>query len=125
MERGDVYWLDLDLPDRTKLPFVPFRRVRLKKYIVILRGGPDAARETDVPFVIASTDDYPDEAPRDFEVPIAGGGPIFKTQTIIDCRKPYTLLVAEVENAGEHRGHLSDAVMEEIDEALVNGLQMD
>jgi hypothetical protein len=53
----------------------------------------------------------------------APGGGIFRRETKIDCRWVYTLPKPEVES-GHRIGQLPQSVMEEIDEAVVSGLQM-
>ncbi|MGO8864449.1 MAG: hypothetical protein ACLQRH_27285 [Acidimicrobiales bacterium] len=87
MERGDVYLVSVDLPNRT----TGVGTVPVDKYVVVLRGGLIAATETEVPVVVASTDRRtPSRGLRPFEVSV-GTAEGFAHPTVIDCRWPYTL----------------------------------
>ena len=93
------------------------------KYVVCLRGGPGAASETEVPVVIASTDDRwsPGRTLRPFEVAV-GAAEGFAHETIIDCRWPYTLEKSRLPQTAVFC--LPPSTMEKVTIALIPGLQM-
>jgi mRNA-degrading endonuclease toxin of MazEF toxin-antitoxin module len=116
VERGEVYLTDLLL----RKGKIPFRRETLPKYVVILRGGQGTKGETEVPFVIASSKKEPGP-PRAFEVEV-GTAEGFQRPTIINCRAVYTLPKDEI--GTNFKFKLPQNVMEEVDIALTEGLQM-
>ena len=71
---------------------LPLGRGPTPKYLICLRGGPDCTSETEVPVLIASTDDREDQTQpiRRFKVGV-GVREGFAHASIIDCRWPYTL----------------------------------
>lgn len=117
MERGEVYLTSVDLPNRP----VGVGTVPTRKYVVVLRGGPDSLTEADVPVVVASTNRRPaGRGKRAFEVDV-GVADGFAHETIIDCRWPVTLQKSGLSTASFR---LSAARMGEVSIALVLGLQM-
>jgi hypothetical protein len=119
VERGDVHLVEIELPDRNN----PGRTVKRDKYLVLLRGGPHAAGETDVPYVIASTDSRtPGTRLRSFEV-LVGTADGFQHDTLIDCRWVYTRLASDL-TAASRRFRLPLPAMDRVSVALVSGLHM-
>jgi hypothetical protein len=114
VNRGDVYLIPLRLPDRQ----TPGQFEVRNKLAVILRA---ADRETDVPFLIASSHDESQRA-RAFEV-IVGVAEGFKHETVIDCRWPYTLPKTWFER-GRYLFTLPERTMRDVATSLVVGLQM-
>ena len=120
MERGDVYLVRMALPNRQNPGGPPVLR---DKYVVILRGGPRTAADTDVPVIVASSDRRTEgQRLRNFEVNVdANDG--FRHSTILDCRWPITLTKQQV-GVGQYRFRLSGQRMQQVSVALVDGLQM-
>lgn len=114
MNRGDVYLTRFRFPDRAAAG----QFVERNKYVVMLRG---VATETDIPFLIASTHN-PARTARPFEV-IVGSQHGFDHETVIDCRWPYTRPKSWFDPT-EFRFALPLDVMQEVNVALVVGLQM-
>lgn len=113
MERGEVHLIPFHFPDGTTKD----------KFVVVLRGGPRAAGEDQVPIVVASTDKRPHGAPlRRFDVAV-GVAEGFAHATIIDCRWPATILAASC-TPQSHKFTLPAGVMQKVSIALVEGLQM-
>ena len=93
------------------------------KYLIVLRGGPNAAAEADVPYVVASTDRRQPGTPlRRFEVS-AGAVDGFNHDTVIDCRWVYTMMKTRFPG-NTLRFRLSPDMMQRVSIALVVGLQM-
>lgn len=119
MDRGDVYLIPLELPDK----YSPSGTTILDKYVVILRGGESVGTETNVPYVIASSDRRTPGYPlRRFEVAV-GQGDGFMHATLVDCRWVYTRPKSDFESF-EKKFKLSSDVMTRVSHALVFGLQM-
>jgi hypothetical protein len=122
MERGDVYLIPIDLPNRAPSGGVGSLTSR-NKLVVVLRGGGPTITEDDVPIVVASTDRRkPGQGLRTFEVAV-GIGEGFSHDTIIDCRWPFTLEKSRLPQSN-FKFRLSGAVMQSVSIALVSGLQM-
>jgi predicted RNA-binding protein with TRAM domain len=116
VNRGDVYKVQLTLPNRSG----PGTELR-EKYVVLLQGGPDFAAVTEVAVVIASTD-RGSGGVRPFEVRV-GSTHGFDHDTIIDGRWPVTLPKSTV-GAGTYLTTLSTDVMWQVSRAIAAGLQM-
>lgn len=120
MDRGDVYFATVPLPDRTAGGSAT---IPTEKLVVVLRGGAQGATETDLPVVVASTDKRAyGQLPRNFEVAV-GAADGFHHDTLIDCRWVYTFQKSMFPPA-TYRFTLPAAVMRDVSVALVAGLQM-
>lgn len=116
MNRGDVYKIELELPNRSGSG----TEVR-EKYVVALQGGSDFANVTEVAVVIAST--YRGSgAVRPFEV-LVGPPEGFHHTTVIDGRWPATLPKAQL-HAGRLLTTLAPETMWRVSRAIASGLQM-
>lgn len=119
MERGDVYLLSLQLPDRE----TGVGTVSRNKYVIVLRGGEAAAAEREVPVLVASSDRRgPNQPLRSFEVSV-GTKDGFQHATLIDSRWVHTLPKADFAPSA-FRFRLGPVVMHRVSVALVAGLQM-
>lgn len=118
MNRGDVYKVEIALPNRTGVA----GSVRLAKYVVCLQGGSNFAQAGEVAVLIASTLRPPGRPARPFEL-IVDATDGFRHETVIDCRWPYTLEKSRVV-AGEYLTRLSFNRMQQINLCLVHGLNM-
>lgn len=119
MERGEVHFVELLLPDwsRGGEPLVATR-----KLVVTLRGGV-GLEESYVPVVVASTDKRTLGEPlQPFEVSLdqLHG---FKSPTVVDCRWVFSLARHRF-SAATFRFILSEWAMEEISVGLAVGLQL-
>ena len=115
MDRGDVYLVDLALPNRDDPTGAP---ITLKKYVVVLRGGDAVEGETDVPVIIASTNRRGgDRALRRFEVGV-GESHGFHHATVLDCRWPATLTKSHL-SGGRYCFRLSAETMQDVDRKSV------
>ena|ERR1035437_6045898 len=122
MERGDVYLIPIDLPNRAPSGGVGSLTSR-NKFVVVLRGGGPAITENEVPIVVASTDRRTQgQSLRTFEVEV-GVLDGFSHETLIDCRWPYTLEKSGLQQS-DFKFRLSESVMQSVSVALVSGLQM-
>lgn len=112
MARGDVFNVDMPLPDGgTK-----------RKHVVVLQEGPGFDDSRQVAVVLANSDKRIGKPTRPFEV--RRGVPAgFDHETLIDCRWVFTLARAEVV-AGQYLLTLDGDAMDEIDAALKVGLQV-
>ena len=118
MNRGEVWLTNVLLPDRVSR----VGRQPVRKFIVLLQGGPRFVSQAEVAVVIASSLRPPGRRPRQYEV-VVGQPEGFQHDTVIDCRWPYTLRKQEV-TAGRLLTTLPPGVMERVNVALVAGLQM-
>ena len=116
MERGDVHKILVTFED----PAVG-KHTDLK-YVVLLRGGADAAREAHVPFVIASTVDNPNRAGRPIEV-FVGEAEGFDHLTAIDCRWVSTLPKMRFNPSTKQAFSMQPSTMKRVSIALLRGLQ--
>jgi hypothetical protein len=116
VDRGEVHRIDLELPDHVPGNGTVVRR----KFVVTLRGGPDAAWEADVPIVIASTDRGAPRQPHEVAADASDG---FDHDTIIDCRWVHTV-PARFLRAETYQFTLGPQRMHEISVAVVEGLQL-
>lgn len=114
MERGDVHLIPMTFHS-------PTGQETKDKYVVLLRGGPDAANEYQVPFVVASSLTAPGRAVRRFEV-VVGVADGFHHETVIDCRWVHTLPKPKFSSASK-RQTLTPTTMRRVSAALVVGLQ--
>lgn len=120
MERGEVYLVNVALPNRTVPGGAP---VPTPKFVVVLRGAQGTTNETEVPVVIASSDRrLPGQNLRRYEVSV-GPADGFAHATIIDCRWPYSLEKVQIPPS-TYRFQLGAAKMNEVSVGLVAGLQM-
>ena len=119
MERGDVHFLTIDLPDRA----TGQGTIAQDKLVVVVRGGQDTQTEADVPILVASTNRRTGvHSIRKFEVAV-GTAEGFVHDTVIDCRWVYTLQKTDFPS-GSYRFSLPKVTMESVSLALVFGLQL-
>ena len=117
MERGEVYLVNVDFLESVWLRGEGSRA----KYLVCLQGDGAFSHPESVAVVIASSDRRGGTPLRAFEVSV-GPDHGFDHDTIIDCRLVYSL--SRERFPAEPALVLSSDVMEEIDTALIVGLQM-
>lgn len=117
MARGEVWAIDIDLPDRSD----PTKTVRRRKYAVELQG-PAFAHNDDVAIVLASSDRQPTKPARSFEVKV-GPAEGFQHETLIDGRWVWTVPRARLAGT-PHITTLSAQVMQKVSEAIVVGLDL-
>lgn len=119
MNRGEVHFLSIDLPDRV----AGQGTISMDKLVVVVRGGPATQHEADVPILVASTNRRTAAQPaRRFEVAV-GTAEGFDHDTLIDCRWVYTLQKSDFPT-GSYRFTLPDVTMDSVSLALVYGLQL-
>lgn len=116
MERGDVYLVNLELPNRR----TGSGTVIKDKLVIALQGGLAFASMSDVAVVVAST--HRSSSTRRFEV-LVGVAEGFQHDTIIDGRWPFTIPKSVLAN-GRYLFQLTPDVMKKVSLALVHGLQM-
>jgi mRNA-degrading endonuclease toxin of MazEF toxin-antitoxin module len=119
VNRGEVWVVDLDLPDRSPDAELGDRML-MKKLLVLLQSGGGFARATEVAFVIASTSRGLG-ALRPFEVLLDVSDGVHH-DSIVDGRWVYTLPKAEIVGFGHCISTLSTERMEAIAVAIVVGL---
>lgn len=117
MLRGDVYRLEIELPDRDSEDEGLIARC---KYIVTLQDESRFPSSNNVALLLVST--WRLSTIRSFEV-FVGPTDGFRSESVIDCRWPYTITKTRL-SAGEYQFSLTKDVMERVSRALVHGLQM-
>lgn len=118
LSRGDVYRGAIPLPSRSRGTGWTSKL----KWVVILQGGPDFAREQDVAYLVVSS--YRRRPPQPWEVHVPAGVAGFTSDSFIDCRWPFTMLKADMASM-TRMGHLPGSpYMDDISAALVLGLQL-
>ena len=117
MDRGDVYLINMELPNRQG-GAQPENR---SKYVIVLQGGPIFASTTEVAVVVASTYRSRGRA-RPFEV-LLGQAEGFDHDTVVDGRWVFTISKAKVQS-GRYRFQLDSGRMTKISVAIVAGLEL-
>lgn len=120
MDRGEVHFIELLLPDWSTggAELVP-----RQKLVVALRGGPSVAGESYVPVVLASSDNRTMNEPlQPYEVSVDTSHG-FHHDTLLDCRWVFSLAQSRF-SPTTFRFSLPDVVMNEVSVALVVGLQI-
>ena len=112
--RGDVYFGTIELPN-SKTPGLDEHR---NKLVILLR---DSLNEPGAPFLIAST--HRSTNVRSFEVLVKKSEADFISDTVIDCRWPYTISIERLQQC-KFMFELSEKIMADINVGLVVGLQM-
>lgn len=120
MQRGEVHFVSLNLPDWGA---GGMGQVVKQKLVVVLRGGPDAQDESYVPVVLCDTDNRTlGQELQPFEVGVdeAHG---FNHPTILDCRWVFSL-ASTLFDAQTYRFRLQAVTLGDIAVAVTVALQL-